>query len=1389
MNCSIDHITRILLNILFISIIAAYNLHSQIDVEAGTTAGVCDGGSLALVDLNASITGDVTDGTWLSSGDGVFLPQNTGIGTFSVATHYMPGPLDAQIGTVVFTLASDQHPVTGIIETDQVEILVLESVPLACNDFVSVGLNADCEVVITPQYLINNATAAMNLYNFDLYTLSGLLIPSDTIGIQFLDQYINFTVEEMCSGNVCWGQLLVMDNLAPQLICEDTIVSCLEEILPDSLGFPVAHDSIIPGPNDTYLLINGDNCGDATASYVDVEIEQECFEEYELIIDRTWTVSDTSGNTAQCVQRIFLEKLDLFDVIFPDNHDGNELPVLDCSVSYPLDSLGNPLPSHSGMPTTTGCRYLHASYDDVNYNACGNSKKILRTWSVIEWCSSQIRTESQLIEIADTLAPEIICADQLEIAVNPYECNISDVSIPLPSITDNCNAWQLGAAIRKNGIQIQYVTNLNTELVLPELELGSYTIHWMAEDLCDNESECITELEIIDQSAPFAICLDVTTVSVGSSGAGRLFPTSINNGSFDNCTDLDFRLRKVSDVCFNNTDFGFYIDFCCEEIGSTIMVELEVTDAYGQSNYCMTEVLVEDKSAPILDCPSDLTISCSFFSTVADYDIFGTVQSDPSAVQDIIIFDDYNNGVVGTDGFYQDNCAAMLTDSFELDIECSTGTLLRHFIVTDGSNNTSSCTQTINIVNDGSFTETDITWPDDFDYVACDTAFLDPSISGDVAWPNQDCSLVSSTYEDEIFILSDNACVKIVRTWSVIDWCQYNEDSGYGLWTEEQVIKINNLEAPEFLNCTDTIFHCITEDNCYQSFPFTIYAFDDCTASEDLEFYFSLDLEANGSLDYNGFSSSFNYNLPAGIHSLQWRVEDRCGNKSFCEQIIEVSDCKNPTPYCLGSLTMVLDESGTAEVWATEYNLGGTDNCTDSEDLIISFEQEDYVSILQFTCDDIANGISETLSLEVWYIDEAGNAEFCTVELILQDNQDYCPDIAPDDFIHGVVEDSRGDNVSDLSIDLDCEVASYSQTTESPDGLYIFEGLSNELHYSIYCEKEDDYLNGVTTLDLLLIQRHILGLSLLPNGYDILAADVNLSGNVTGIDIVEMRKLILGINATLSATDTPWLFVRRDDATAELNPWDLVQNIDLFLSAETAEQNIVGIKYGDVNSSVSLQGDEEAELRTQSIPLEYIKYQENGRWNYAFKLLEATPLSAFQLSLSLGSQHTDLELFSSLSDFTSSNYYQHGENLKLSWNTLEAKDVVSEGFLFGFTTSKELEISVEEDFNNVIYTEERVREIDLRKQENISETEHDWQLYSHSSSSISLKSESFNTTHIQLEIYDLAGKKLWTESSQIAHGAQQIEFNYQALPSKGLYLVLVSDGKQHHSELLLLGED
>ncbi len=114
-------------------------------------------------------------------------------------------------------------------------------------------------------------------------------------------------------------------------------------------------------------------------------------------------------------------------------------------------------------------------------------------------------------------------------------------------------------------------------------------------------------------------------------------------------------------------------------------------------------------------------------------------------------------------------------------------------------------------------------------------------------------------------------------------------------------------------------------------------------------------------------------------------------------------------------------------------------------------------------------------------------------------------------------------------------------------------------------------LNGVSTYDLVIISKHILGLAPITSPYSLIAADANRSGSVTTFDIVLIRRLILGID-TVFANNTSWRFVPKSHVFPDpANPFKTVfpEKLDLPLQTSPASgADFVGIKIGDLNASV-----------------------------------------------------------------------------------------------------------------------------------------------------------------------------------------------------------------------------
>ena len=138
---------------------------------------------------------------------------------------------------------------------------------------------------------------------------------------------------------------------------------------------------------------------------------------------------------------------------------------------------------------------------------------------------------------------------------------------------------------------------------------------------------------------------------------------------------------------------------------------------------------------------------------------------------------------------------------------------------------------------------------------------------------------------------------------------------------------------------------------------------------------------------------------------------------------------------------------------------------------------------------------------------------------------------------------------------------------------YAFNCLPQAANETIRLYKNNDLdkANGVTTLDIALTQAHILQKNLLNSPFKIIAADVNGDSKVTALDIVYMKRLVLGIDTTFTNSTTKqtrlWAFV---DSTYKFpdttNPFPIKDSISYTgLNANQTNQTFIGCKLGDVN--------------------------------------------------------------------------------------------------------------------------------------------------------------------------------------------------------------------------------
>jgi Dockerin type I domain/Secretion system C-terminal sorting domain len=143
---------------------------------------------------------------------------------------------------------------------------------------------------------------------------------------------------------------------------------------------------------------------------------------------------------------------------------------------------------------------------------------------------------------------------------------------------------------------------------------------------------------------------------------------------------------------------------------------------------------------------------------------------------------------------------------------------------------------------------------------------------------------------------------------------------------------------------------------------------------------------------------------------------------------------------------------------------------------------------------------------------------------------------------------------------------SYTQNKLQPTGNYDVNVATG--NWVVKPTKNNDITknNGVSSIDMVLTTRHILGLTLFNSPYKIIAADVNNNKTITNIDIIFMKRLILGLDTTFTGNRL-WAFVdsayKFPDTT---NPFPYKDSISFTnLTSNKTNQSFIGVKLGDVN--------------------------------------------------------------------------------------------------------------------------------------------------------------------------------------------------------------------------------
>lgn len=533
---------------------------------------------------------------------------------------------------------------------------------------------------------------------------------------------------------------------------------------------------------------------------------------------------------------------------------------------------------------------------------------------------------------------------------------------------------------------------------------------------------------------------------------------------------------------------------------------------------------------------------------------------------------------------------------------CNVGTITRTWSIYM-YNAHHSCTQTIYVNANGSFTENNITWPTaEVELTGCSPSVAPADLPYGANQPTYyagGCSLIAVSYTDMHFNFG-STCEKVLRTWKILDWCQYSPNTGSnaGLYTFVQIIKINKGEEPQTLcpaEITSSAYNC--KDAIVNVAPLDLGP-NGCGGGYDI---------TNDSPYATSSGADISGIYPVGTTPVRYTINYACGLKKYCYTNIVVSDDSSPHVYCIGQIIIPLmgidndddgiNDEGMAQIWAKDFDYGSYSPCGHGP-LTFSFSPDEVVMSQTFTCDHV--GIN---NINIYMTDAIGNQAFCEVELNIQNNNaniqnceaedvDNPDTYVPSARLIGRISDAFDNSLASISVknsmtmmdtiileSIDTTLTLISDSllnasgtwlfyeiedtvfttkidtillplnedtmiTTDADGIFSFDEVAMHMDYTIEPMYDSFYAReAITYDDVWLLLYHVLGYNQITEPLEIIAADIDGNGSITRDDLMILLDYVKGEIDEFPAGNN-WVIIDKNyiekvgyDALLEMNEY------------------------------------------------------------------------------------------------------------------------------------------------------------------------------------------------------------------------------------------------------------
>ncbi|MFZ1257105.1 MAG: SdrD B-like domain-containing protein [Saprospiraceae bacterium] len=598
-------------------------------------------------------------------------------------------------------------------------------------------------------------------------------------------------------------------------------------------------------------------------------------------ITRTWTARDICSNSSNCAQFITVKD--------------TTPPSITCSAGTNLScTLEIPIPNLNSVITSDNCAgTVMVSYikDSIANQTCTNRYSLIRIYEAKDICGNKNRC-TQTFQINDQTGPGINC---------PSTVNIS-CAFEVPNPTPN--------NVISNDFCGGPVTVIHLkDSIFSQTCINRYTIRrtFRSTDICGNSSTCNQTIRVMDFVAPVLTCpIDVVVTC-----ANDVPVANINEAIADDFCGQDVKLTHQGDLITNQTGENKFL----------LIRTYRARDTCGNFVDCEQQITVLDDTAPTITCPADLTVNCA-----------GEV---PTPDEDLV--------------FTTDNCSDTLTIAFISDVVTNIISpnqyeITRTYRSTDGSGNSITCLQTINVSD---FTPPVITCPNNLSF-KCASEVPIADVNGIAAFDNCLGAVKVEYGGDVVTVQICPNRFSITRSYRATDVSGNVKTCVQTISVFDQIIPLITCPIDLNVDCSADI----PVPN-----PGTLVASDFCLGIVTIAHVGDSIINRICKDRYTVFRT--------------YKATDVCGNFALCTQIIQADDRIAPSIVCPQNLTI---------------------NCHDSSDPVATgmpiTNDHCGASVQQNFTDQRTNGNCQDQYLisRTWTAtDSCGNVNRCVQSITVQD--------------------------------------------------------------------------------------------------------------------------------------------------------------------------------------------------------------------------------------------------------------------------------------------------------------------------------------------------------------------------------------------------------------------